>query len=642
MPSQRPTECNNSQPLPWSESIDHQTRLWILRLLVPIGGSSRFITECGYRSPKLARALGLNDFTQTDFDEPTALNELNRLYQQAEETRSDAKSPPVLTANLERLKTRLTLSPTDCRLLEFAIILQTNRWLKDASDLLVDFSSTRLFRVLAALLDLPLTEIQSFLSTTGQLARSGLLRNGEYMCYGMNLTEQLELLSKSFSAHMMSEQKNTLDIFKEIIIPSPLPELKFYDFRHIGNTLNILRSYLKHAVEAQLPGVNIFIHGRGGTGKTQLARLLAHDVKYKLFEISSQDNDGYMIRGEHRLRAHRTAQNLLALRPALLLLDESADIFNDRDKRYELQRSAEIRNSWINLALDNNPVPTLWLSHSASCLVPAFVRRFDMILELTSQPPQRRAAIHAQGCQPSLNMATLVPTNFDPSFVNVDCDFQAIAKDIKRSETTRICLYGPAGTGKRAFASWLADQLERPLHVPKIFSILSPYIGETERNLSQLFREAEAEGAILLLDEADGFLSDRRSARYSWEISEVNAILTEIAGFNGIVIAATDQIEGLDPALLRRFDLKLRFNYLTTDQAWQLFIRQCLAIGLAFPPLSMQEKLARVRRLTPDDFFAVARQHRFQPITSSQALIDALIAECTLKDDAQMPTTDFI
>jgi len=91
-------------------------------------------------------------------------------------------------------------------------------------------------------------------------------------------------------------------------------------------------------------------------------------------------------------------------------------------------------------------------------------------------------------------------------------------------------------------------------------------------------------------------------------------------------------MEGLDQASLRRFDLKLRFGFLTTAQAWELFGCQCRGLGMDAPPLSLAPALAAIDVLTPGDFAAVARQHRFRRLVNPVGLLDALVAECAVKE----------
>ena len=96
-------------------------------------------------------------------------------------------------------------------------------------------------------------------------------------------------------------------------------------------------------------------------------------------------------------------------------------------------------------------------------------------------------------------------------------------------------------------------------------------------------------------------------------------------------MASTNLLEGLDQAALRRFDLKVKFDFLRADQAWQLLSRHCEALGLQQPRPEEWARISRLGSLTPGDFAAAVRQHRFRPIASPAALVSALEAECAVK-----------
>jgi AAA+ superfamily predicted ATPase len=209
------------------------------------------------------------------------------------------------------------------------------------------------------------------------------------------------------------------------------------------------------------------------------------------------------------------------------------------------------------------------------------------------------------------------------------------------AKSGRMCLYGPPGTGKTAFARWLADQLGIPLLIKRCSDLMASYVGETEQNIARAFREAEQNKALLLIDEVDSFLQDRRGARHSWEVTVVNEMLTQMESFSGIFIASTNLMDNLDQAALRRFDLKVKFNYIKPDQAWQLLVRQCESMGISSPSDECRSALAQFTVLTPGDFAAVARQHRFRPMTSAKELIVALKQECALKEDGNRKPIGF-
>ena len=105
---------------------------------------------------------------------------------------------------------------------------------------------------------------------------------------------------------------------------------------------------------------------------------------------------------------------------------------------------------------------------------------------------------------------------------------------------------------------------------------MSPYVGETKRNIARLFNTLDAEHSILLLDEVDSLLRDRTQAQRSWELTQVNELLQQMERFNGIFIAATNLMTQLDTAALRRFDFKLEFRPLSEAQRLSLFAREVL------------------------------------------------------------------
>ena len=92
-------------------------------------------------------------------------------------------------------------------------------------------------------------------------------------------------------------------------------------------------------------------------------------------------------------------------------------------------------------------------------------------------------------------------------------------------------------------------------------------------------------------------------------------------------------MNGLDPAAMRRFDAKILFDYLLPDQTWRMLLRLCEQCGIEPPGENarLSARLATNRALTPGDFAAVARRHRFETFRDASALVAALEAECRLK-----------
>jgi SpoVK/Ycf46/Vps4 family AAA+-type ATPase len=158
------------------------------------------------------------------------------------------------------------------------------------------------------------------------------------------------------------------------------------------------------------------------------------------------------------------------------------------------------------------------------------------------------------------------------------------------------------------------------------------WVGGTEKNIADAFEEAREEKAVLVFDEVDSFLADRTQAKQSWEVTQVNEMLVQMENFEGIFIATTNLMDNLDKASLRRFDLKLEFDYLKSKQSWNMFLSYCKDLKLPKPSVSFKRDVESLRYLTPGDFTAVIRQNRFKPIHDIKDFIARLEDEIAVKN----------
>jgi len=168
-----------------------------------------------------------------------------------------------------------------------------------------------------------------------------------------------------------------------------------------------------------------------------------------------------------------------------------------------------------------------------------------------------------------------------------------------------VLLYGPPGTGKTEFVKYLGHTLDCPVLTRMGSDLLDKYVGGTEKNICRAFREAEAERAILFIDEAEGMLHSRDMAHQSWEITQVNELLRAMENFDGVLICSTNAYGLLDPATLRRFTFKLEFDYLEPAGKVQFYTH--FFAELCAGPLSnrQQHQLEKIDNLTPGDFRTV-------------------------------------
>jgi SpoVK/Ycf46/Vps4 family AAA+-type ATPase len=126
--------------------------------------------------------------------------------------------------------------------------------------------------------------------------------------------------------------------------------------------------------------------------------------------------------------------------------------------------------------------------------------------------------------------------------------------------------------------------------------------------MAKMFAEAQAEEAVLLLDEADSFLRSRRLAERSYEISEVNEMLQGMERYTGIFICTTNLFLELDEAALRRFTFKIQFKPLTQSQRERMYVVEALAGAAPRLTEEQRQRLAGLDALTPGDFASVKRQ----------------------------------
>ena len=128
---------------------------------------------------------------------------------------------------------------------------------------------------------------------------------------------------------------------------------------------------------------------------------------------------------------------------------------------------------------------------------------------------------------------------------------------------------GPPGTGKTLAASVIAGELGLELYKIDLSTIVSKYIGETEKNLSKIFQEAESSNAILFFDEADSLFGKRSAVRDShdrYANIQVGYLLQKMEEFPGMTILASNLIENIDDAFMRRLHFSVDFPFPAAEE----------------------------------------------------------------------------
>ena len=662
-------------------SVSPYTEKLMLQLLLEYRGFSEVFRENNWRYDNIAEALGLPSEMENSDDFCAKVKKLLQARNKTlpKLTALCVNENPIIQQNIDTLTQLLSLNAAEKTLFRLSVQLRLDEPLKELTGVLPKSNLVGVSGILSNLFGLPKSDIISALKDKGKLLGYGLLERN----YNPDrLNDYLEWSKMLDFDEFISEPLNEQMLLKVCTKPAIEPSLSLDDFAYLNEMKTMMLVYLQSSFAIHRKGVNILIYGAPGTGKTELATLLGKVLSVSVHNITYMDEDGDVISAEDRLNKCRFAQKVLEGQSSLLIFDEIEDVF--RGSFFE-QSVAQQNKAWMNQLLENNNVPMIWLSNSVSGIDPAFLRRFDLILEMPDLPLKNKSALITQLTEGKLSPAyvqhfakvrSLTPAilsrtirvakelntsnfaetllmmfnqtlksqnkpkieplvlgkaNYNLDYVACNDNIHRISEGLKRSKKGRICCYGPPGTGKTAWAAWLAEELDMPLLLKQGSDLLNRYVGGTEQNIAQAFEQAKADNALLVLDEVDTFLFSREGADRSWERSQVNEMLTQIERFEGLMVVSTNLIEVLDPAALRRFDLKLKFDYLTLPQRLDFAKQQAEILGL---PLLSEEDFTQIESLnllTPGDFAAVARRHQFSPFHKVQDWLMALQGECEVK-----------
>ncbi len=177
--------------------------------------------------------------------------------------------------------------------------------------------------------------------------------------------------------------------------------------------------------------------------------------------------------------------------------------------------------------------------------------------------------------------APILPDLLDKAVAMIIREHKERDRLLKRgiSPTRSAALIGPPGVGKTLTARWIASALGKPLLVLDLTAVMSSYLGKTGNNLRSALDHAKANEAILLLDEIDAIAKRRSDESDVGELKRlVTVMLQEVDDWpdTGLLLAATNHPELVDPALWRRFDAELHFD-VPHDEAIRTAIERFLA-----------------------------------------------------------------
>ncbi len=359
---------------------------------------------------------------------------------------------------------------------------------------------------------------------------------------------------------------------------------------------------------------------------------------------------------------------------SLILFDEMEDL---------LSASWGRRRAHVHRLLETNRTPILWTANDIGDFGPAALRRFSYALEIKAPSAKVRRTLwkrelHRYGFKASqsevealardfdippaiiataarsASLSSAEPLaarqvaevllkamaggvgprvrdkedagDFDPLLINADCDVAGLVARLSANPRCRfsICVSGPSGTGKSAFVRYLAGALDLPVSQRRASDLLAPFVGVTESRIALAFAEAKQESSLLVFDEVDSLLADRAEARHSWEVTQVNEMLTWMECHPLPFACTTNLMDRLDPASLRRFTFRISFGYLTRGQCLRAYKSSFGALPNLFPH--------DLEALTPGDFSVVKRQVELLGTRDAEAeIIARLRAESAAK-----------
>lgn len=211
--------------------------------------------------------------------------------------------------------------------------------------------------------------------------------------------------------------------------------------------------------------------------------------------------------------------------------------------------------------------------------------------------------------------------DYNQNLANTDIKLDSITNGIMRSGKNdwSLILYGVSGTGKTAYAEFLGKKLGMKVIKKKVSDLQSMWVGECEHNIDKAFEEARQDNAILLFDEGDCWLRDRRYNRNSWETSQTNQFLQNLETATTPVIITTNLMDSLDQAALRRFVFKVGFKYMTKPQVKEAF--------KTFYNMNVTDEEANISYVTPGDFAVIQKQLEYLGEKPTAAKIKKLLLE---------------
>lgn len=464
------------------------------------------------------------------------------------------------------------------------------------------------------------------------------------------------------------------------------------DFGHLGAMADLVERTLADAFEHRRNGINILFHGEPGTGKTEFAKLMGDRLGVSVTfagEGSLADDDGRIDEIDRVDRmGHLALARIVAGRAgqAMVVVDEADDVFTGVDEDDGGSRQGS--KVFVNRLVERAEAPTIWITNAPHRLGDAVIRRMTLVVEFPKPPlVVRRRIIERIGEKEGfaltavardriarLEVAPAILENgirvaarlgdgadtivrvvetisramdgrevpplstsgpFDPKWSRADQDLVTLTETIAKSPTRALSflLSGPPGTGKSAWVRHLAERLGIEVLEMRASDLIDKYVGETEQRIARAFREASATRSFLVFDEADSLLRTRSGAQHTWEVTQVNEMLTWMERHPQPFACTTNALDAIDPAALRRFIFKVKFLAMDAPAIEDMFAARFDAVA--------PQRVRLLTNLTPGDFAVVARKAEVFAERDANRLADWLFEEAAAKPEGGLRRIGF-
>ena len=199
----------------------------------------------------------------------------------------------------------------------------------------------------------------------------------------------------------------------------------------------------------------------------------------------------------------------------------------------------------------------------------------------------------------------------------------------------RALFHGPPGTGKTLTASLLGKYTQKDVYRVDLSMIVSKYIGETEKNLHNLFTKAESKDWILFFDEADALFGKRtnvKDAHDKYANQEVSYLLQRIEDYNGLTILASNFKSNIDDAFMRRFQAIIHFPKPKASERYRLW-KNAFPVDLGLARNVDLNGISRKYELTGSNIINIAQYCCLQALSGKRTEISQQLIEIGIKKE---------